>query len=76
MPPGLQNNPQNTLWDTLGTKSTPKWPQRACHETPCAPKGLPRTPKGAQRSAKDAHKAPQELVERMVESCPARLLRR
>ena len=46
MPPGLQNNPQNILWGTLGTKSTPKWPQRACREAPCAP-GHPRVPKGA-----------------------------
>ena len=61
MTPRLQNNSQNTLWGTLGTKSTPKWPQSVCHEAPCAPKGLPRTPKDAQRSPKDVHKAPQEF---------------
>ena len=49
-PQGFKKDPHSTLWGTLGTKSTPKWPQRACHEAPCAPKGLPRTPKGAQRT--------------------------
>ena len=61
IPPRLQKDPHNTLWGTLGTKSTPKWPQRACHEAPCAPKGLPRTPKGAQRIPKDVHKVPKEI---------------